>query len=62
MRYILLLSLFWVALMEQTTGQQVADLLEPALQTPDVAEYQYCGRVLLWFGEEGVAIITEIPL
>jgi dienelactone hydrolase len=44
MRYILLLSLFWFALTGQMTGQttrqQVADLLEPALQTPDVAEYQ----------------------
>jgi dienelactone hydrolase len=40
MRYILLLSLFWVGLTGQTTKPQVADLLEPALQTPDVAEYQ----------------------
>jgi hypothetical protein len=44
MRYILLLSIFWFALTGQMTGQttrqQVADLLEPALQTPDVADYQ----------------------
>jgi dienelactone hydrolase len=44
MRYILLLSIFWFALTGQTTAQttrqQVADLLEPALQTSDVAEYQ----------------------
>ncbi len=40
MRYILLLSICLFALTGQTNRQQVADPLEPALITPDVAEYQ----------------------
>jgi dienelactone hydrolase len=40
MRYALLFFPLSIVLFAQTTPQQVAHLLEPALQTPDVVEYQ----------------------